>query len=322
MTAARSLLRQGWPWLILALLLLAVAIGYSTFPVTQNTYRYLFVVDITQSMNVDDMLADGTAATRLDFAKSAMAAGVKQLPCGSEVGLAVFSAHRTFVLATPVEVCEHFRDLSEMLAKLDWRMAWVARSEVAKGLYSSIAAAASLEPAAQLVFLTDGHEAPPLHRELRPNFRAEPGSVTGFIGGVGGQVPMPIPRLDDDGKIMGYWAQDDVMQIDVYSVGRAGTQSAEALAGVNMANIARRIALGQEHLSALREQHLQDLGNQTGLDYVRVASSTDFVENLLNERYAMRSRVSSDLGWVPASLALLCLMQGLVFTPWRNRPRR
>ena len=61
-----------WPWLVLALVLLGVATTYSTFQVSQDTYRFLFVVDITQSMNVSDMELDAAAMTRLEFAKSAI----------------------------------------------------------------------------------------------------------------------------------------------------------------------------------------------------------------------------------------------------------
>ena len=318
MSAGHSF-RAGWPWLILALLLLGLAISYSQFRVYQQTYRYLFVVDITQSMNVSDMELDTVVTTRLEFAKSAIGAAFKNLPCGSEAGLAIFTEHRTFVMFNPVEVCEHYRTLSDMLEKVDWRMAWVARSEVAKGLYSALDAARQIEPTTRLVFLTDGHEAPPLNRDIRPSFSAEPGSVAGFVGGIGGPVPGRIPHFDDDDNIVGYWRHEDVMQIDVYSLGRPGTEHGEAMVGVNMANIARRIALGQEHLSALREKYLQELAEQTGLDYVRVESPMNFVKRLQNENYAMQTRVLTDFGWIPATLAFACMIYSFVIAPWRNR---
>ena len=310
-----------WPWLLLALVSLGIAITYSTFRVTKDTYRYLFAMDITQSMNVTDMELAAVAATRLEFAKSAIETAFRTLPCGSEAGLAIFTAHRTFVLFTPVEICEHYRALSDMLEKVDWRMAWTARSEVAKGLYSAIDAARQIEPETRLVFLTDGHEAPPVNLNIRPPFRTKPGTVTGLICGIGGPVPGRIPHLDDEGKIVGYWSHDEVMQIDIYSLGRAATEQGEAMVGINMANIARRVALGQEHLSSLQEDHLRELAMQTGLDYVRVDSPSNFVESLLNEKYARRTPILSDVGWIPATLAFVCLIYGLVVVPWRNRPK-
>lgn len=307
-----------WPWLALALILLGVATTYSTFRVSQDTYRYLFVIDITQSMNVSDMEMDAAVSTRFEFAKVAIETAFRNLPCGSEAGLGIFTAHRTFVMFTPVEICEHFGALSEILEKIDWRMAWTARSEVAKGLYSAIEATHQTEHETRLVFLTDGHEAPPLNRDIRPPFRAEPGSVTGLIAGIGGPVPSRIPHFDDNGNIVGYWSHEEVMQIDIYSLGRPGTEQGEPMVGINMPNIARRIALGQEHLSSLRERHLQELATQTGLDYVRIESPLEFVESLDIEKYARRTPVLSDMGWIPATLAFISLIYCFFVVPWRG----
>ena len=311
-----------WPWLVLALVLLGVATTYSTFQVSQHTYRFLFVVDITQSMNVSDMALKDVATTRFEFAKSAIETAFRSLPCGSEAGLGIFTAHRTFVMFTPVEICEHFNALSDMLEKVNWRMAWTARSEVAKGLYSAIDAARQSAHETRLVFLTDGHEAPPLNRNIRPPFRADPGAVEGLIGGVGGYVPGRIPHFDDYGNIVGYWSHEEVMQIDIHSLGRPASEQGEPMVGINMPNIARRIALGQEHLSSLRENHLQELATQTGLDYVRIDSPLHFVENLRKEKYARRTPVLSDMGWIPATLAFISLVCCFIVVPWRKSPHR
>jgi len=295
-----------WPWLVLALVLLGVATTYSTFQVSQDTYRFLFVVDITQSMNVSDMELQDAVTTRFEFAKSAIETAFSDLPCGSEAGLGIFTAHRTFVMFTPVEICEHFNALSDMLEKVNWRMAWTARSEVAKGLYSAIDAARQSEHETRLVFLTDGHEAPPLNRSIRPPFRAEPGSVEGFIAGVGGHVPGRIPHFDDYGNIVGYWSHEEVMQIDIHSLGRPASEQGELMVGINMQ----------------KENHLQELAEQTGLNYVRIDSPSHFVENLRKEKYARRTPVLSDMGWIPATLAFGCLIYCFVVVPWRSASGR
>ena len=310
--------RAAWGWLVAAFGCLGLAIATSAIPVSRDTYRYLFVLDITQSMNVPDMGPDTAAMSRIGFAKSAVESALKQLPCGSEAGLAIFTAHRTFVMFTPVEICEHFSALSEMLREIDWRMAWAARSEVAKGLYSALDAVQRVGDDTRLVFLTDGHEAPPVNVDLKPRFRDEPGSVAGLIGGIGALVPSRIPHLDDEGNIVGYWSHQEVMQIDVYSLGRAATQEGEAMVGVDLGNVARRIALGQEHLSSLREAYLQELASLTGLDYARVDSIPAFVQHLRQDQYARRTPVATDLGWIPATFAFLCLLYCFVAMPLRG----
>ncbi|MDH3747569.1 MAG: VWA domain-containing protein [Gammaproteobacteria bacterium] len=306
---------QTWPWLVLSLLLLGIATTRSSIRLPHDTYRYLFVMDITQSMNVDDIEFDDVATTRLEFAKSVVASAFQELPCGSDVGLAIFAEHRTFVLFTPVEVCDHYRALDDMLEKVDWRIAWAARSEIAKGLYSAIDAAHKSDHDTRLVFLTDGHEAPPINKDIRPPYGGDPGSVAGFIGGIGGPVPSRIPHLDDNDNIVGYWGRDEVMQIDVYSLGRATTEQGEAMVGVNMVDVARRIALGQEHLSSLRENYLRELAMQTGLDYARIDSPSAFIKGLRQQAYARRTPVVSDLGWIPTTLAFICLTYCFVLQP-------
>ena len=87
------------------------------------------------------------------------------------------------------------------------------------------------------------------------------------------------------------------------------------MVGINMADVARRIALGQEHLSALREQYLLELATQTGLDYVRVDSLESFTAALRQPAYARRTTADTDLGWIPASAAFACLMYCFVFLP-------
>lgn len=112
-----------------------------------------------------------------------------------------------------------------MVENLDWRMAWVARSEVAKGLHSALNVAEELGAQTTMVFLTDGHEAPPINPAYAPRFSGVVGEVDGVLAGVGGVVPVPIPKLDERGALTGYWSADEVLQIDVFSMGRRGSVS-------------------------------------------------------------------------------------------------
>jgi mxaL protein len=89
----------------------------------------------------------------------------------------VFSEYRTLVLLTPVEVCANFDDLAAVLERIDGTMAWAGASEVAKGLHSGIRAARELGADTRLVFVSDGHEAPPLHPRYLPRFDGRPGEV-------------------------------------------------------------------------------------------------------------------------------------------------
>ena len=284
------------------------------------TYRYLVVVDLTQSMNVTDA-APESERTRMAHARVALDAVLTALPCGAEVGLGLFSGHRSLLLFSPVEVCAQRRELRTMVAGIDWRMAWTARSEVAKGLHDAIRVAAELGGETRLVFVTDGHEAPPLHPVYRPRFRGKPGAIRGLIVGVGGLRPVPIPKLDRNGEQIGVWSADEVQQVDSYSFGRAGTNVAgEAMVGVDGGDLEARIRAGTEHLSQLRETHLEQLAAETGLYYHRLRHPAALVERLQARDLSVTRLQALDLRWLPAVLTLLLVLAGHLPRPGLSRP--
>ena len=304
-----------------AVLLLLIALSGPSAVLQRDLFRFVFVFDITQSMNVADVLHEDTPISRLEFAKRAVRYGLQRLPCNSEAGLAVFTEHRTFLLFAPVEVCENFSAISTMLDKVSWRMAWDARSEVAKGLYSGLEVTEELGEQTRIVFLTDGHEAPPLHAEFRPRFQGTPVDGAGGIAGIGGSIPAPIPKLGDEDQPLGYWTANEVLQVDTYSLGR-GANSDDALVGVDMSNVEERIASGTEHLSMLKAGHLRALAEETGLHYFNPNEPEELGDWLIEKRFAHSERVLTDLRWIPGSLAVLLLALAYIRLPPTFSPRR
>ena len=305
--------------LVLALALTAVGLGRPEVPLSTDVFRHLVVFDITQSMNVGDATPGRGTITRLEHAKAAVLDAATALPCGSELGLGLFTAHRTFLVIAPVEVCEHYADIAAAVRSVDWRMAWVARSEIAKGVHSGLRIAKALGPETTLVFLTDGHEAPPLHPELRPNLGGEPGEVRGAIGGVGGHAPAPIPKLDPQGKNLGYWGAEDVMQVDELSLGR-GTSVSEGYSAFDTAGVQDRIASGTEHLSALREPYLRSLADRLKLQYRRIGSAGDLEALLLHSGLSNERKSLVDFRSLLAGVAALLVAGSYVPPPvrWRH----
>jgi mxaL protein len=275
------------------------------------------MLDVTQSMNVTDMALDGQPASRLAYARQALRASLLQLPCGSRVGLGLFTEYRSFLLLAPVEVCANLQELRSTLDRIDGRMAWIGNSEVAKGLISGIGIAGQLPDKPSLVFVTDGHEAPPLNPRHRPRFDGKPGEVPGLVLGVGGLLPMPIPKTDPTGRPLGFWGADDVMQSDPQSRGRGASVSGETMADDGAAaavpEALRGGKAGAEHLSALREGYLKLLAGELGLSYLRLEDTEGLVRALTAPPLARPVPAQADLR-VP--LALLAL----VLLAWRHAP--
>ena len=137
-------------------------------------FEGVIVLDITQSMNAEDYVVDGRPTSRLAAAKAAIRGTVEALPCGSRVGWGVFTEFRTLLLIAPIEVCANFSELASALDRIDGRMAWAGASEVAKGIHCALREAKALRGQPAIVFVTDGHEAPPVNPAYRPPFDGHP----------------------------------------------------------------------------------------------------------------------------------------------------
>lgn len=308
--------------LALALAALLLTFVQMTVPVQREVFRYVVMVDITQSMNVQDYRgADGRPLSRLAFAKQALHEVLPELPCGSEVGLAVFSEHRAFLLFAPVEVCANLSELTPTIDRLDWRMAWVGNSEVAKGLYEGLRVVQQLDPKAGLVFVTDGHEAPPVSPHYRPAFGGKAGEVKGVIIGAGGLTPVPIPKYEPGGRFIGYWRADEVPQTDPYSQGRPGSLAGEKMVGVDGLPAPTEKPTGNEHLSALREPYLQRLAQETGLAYQRLATVEDLRTALQSPRLGRKVPGVAEVSWAFGFVALACVT-AVYAAPLRRERRR
>ncbi|MBB3769541.1 mxaL protein [Angulomicrobium tetraedrale] len=310
MRAPPGTLRDWRFWLLaMAFLTLIAALLLPRLTLTREARDLLVVIDVTGSMNVRDYEVDGVPAARLAVAKRAARDLLAALPCQSRLGLGIFTERRSFLLFEPAEVCENYAAIDGALEGLDWRMAWEGDSHVARGVHAALAIAASLP--ADLVFLTDGQEAPPLAGGALPRFEGEPGKVAGVLMGVGSPNPSPIPKFDADGRETGFYAEQDVPQED-----RSGPPPADApsRAGWDPRNApwGGEAATGTEHLGSLREDHLRSLAAQTGLGFavLRDPGALAAVVNANTRARPVELRV--DIAAIPAALALLCLT--LLFT--------
>jgi mxaL protein len=318
------------PWLeigvrVLALALCLAALLRPGVPIEQTTPRALVVLDVTQSMNARDVVLDGRATDRLAFAKAATARAIDAQPCGAEIGLGVFTEYRTYVLLLPLEVCAHRAELQATLANIDGRLAWAGASEVAKGLNWALRAARGLDPRPAVFFVTDGHEAPPINPRHRPRFDGEPGDVPGAIVGVGGDLPVPIPKLDVEGHPLGVWGADEVAQSDPFSAGRTGSVAGERLVETEDTPIPQWHRVGNEHLTALREPYLQALAAERGLGYARLTTPEALARALaLHGAAGSTSRPLDLTPWLLAAAVALLLLAEIaprVAARWRGRRR-
>jgi mxaL protein len=293
--------------LSLAALLVLAALFHPKLPIPRDTYRYLFVLDITQSMNARDYHAEGWPADRLGYAKAAIRRVLHDLPCGSEVGLGLFTTQSVQFLFEPIEICGHFPIVDDVLSHIDWRMAWAGDSHVEQGLYAAVREVGKSGPGLRLAFFTDGQETPPL--SLKPNFNGKPGEVKGLIVGVGGTHPSPVPRYDRDNRLLGNWENADIAVPPVSTTDYSEKLEAQALPRQGI------------YLSWLDEAHLKDIAAITGLRYHRLEDPADLSRRLREPDFAERRPAATDLRPLLglAALMLVLLVHGMETGPRRRR---
>lgn len=262
----------------------------------------MFVIDITDSMNVEDAVLNGNTVSRLAWAREFTRRAFLDMPCGAHAGLAIFSEARSLILMNPVEVCSSYHDLTQMLNEFEPHMAWARSSEISKAVYTAIRQAKEIDPKPTIVFITDGHEAPPLHESLFPKFDGKPGEVRGVMVGVGGEDLLPIPKTNEEGEIEGVWGVNEVMHQDVYASLQADTTL----------NVPQKRT---EHLSSQKKAHLQTLADRVGFDFVSSPSKPGKLVDAIRKQSETRPQtIDYDLYAWFAAIALGLIL--LVYLPY------
>lgn len=313
--------RPGWRTFALggALVATVVAALQPEVEATRPTYDVVAFVDITQSMNARDYGDQARPQSRIDAVRARLSAAVGRLPCGSKFGLGVFTERRVFLLFEPMETCRNFAAIAGAIGNLDWRMAWEGDSRIASGVQNALDMVTPM--GADLVFLTDGQEAPPPRTDMAEELRVEDGKVKGLLVGVGGTDKVPIPKYDDFGRESGFLAMSDVPQAS-----RLGPppEGGENLPGYNARNNPfGDMPEGEEHLTSVREDYLRDLGRPIGLGYTRLGDPGALAAAIEANARPRPQPVAVDLSPIPAAAALLALvaLYGAPLVASRRSPR-
>lgn len=297
--------------LIAAMLLLVSAMARPTIKVDRDIQSHLFFVDITQSMNVEDMKLHGLPASRLAYTRYLLKEVVKGMPCGSRVGLGIFAKANAILLYAPIEVCANFDVLQDSFDHLDWRMAPHGSSLVRFGLQSMASMEKTLVAPTNLVFFTDGEEAPPLNEITKTSLKNWQSGRDWLLVGVGGGKPMPIPKFNARNEIVGYWS--------IYSIKiEPAAVVSEESTGARDDSIATEPR--EYYLSKLDEPYMQDLAKEIGAQYVRAGNVEDLTLILRQQKPALQYRADFRLDWILGLGALFCLVSGYLLVQPRKIP--
>ena len=277
-----------------ALLIAFILLGIATFmkPLSLNTpvYSVQIAFDISQSMNVRDIMVGTSELSRIEYAKQTAKQLLSKLPCGSSIGWSAFTGRRTLALITPLEVCEHYAGLLSSLEQINGGMRWSNASIIGKGLHQLMRTAYESEEKTVVLLFTDGHEAPPLATGQRGMPSTDKFDVDGFIVGIGNTTPMPIPKTLSDGRTGIVWQAHEVVQrVDV------------------------PVGSSHEELSSRHDSHMQLLAGLANLSYLPMPSVSTILTEIQRSEHSQTRQSRRELRWIPALLALLILC-------WRCSP--
>lgn len=281
-------------YLWLALIGLAIAMVNPKIPLSLNVNNYMFVIDITQSMNVKDMHMNKRPISRLNYALQLISMSLKELPCGTKVSIALFANAEVVPLYVPIEICENFGVIQDTLKHLEWRMAWRGSSHLRLGLIDAGSVSLTLPEPTKIIFLTDGDEAAPLNAITKVDLQPMQGSSSWLLAGIGSQEPSPIPKFNSKDEIIGYWSQ--------YATKIEPSQI------VNEDSVGKRddsIASDphEYYLSALREEYLKEVVSDINANYVRADLQTKFLAAINKLPSASNSPAHLETGWIFALIS-------------------
>lgn len=283
-----------------AMLLLILAMFHPTVPVKHNIYTYLLVADISQSMNAIDMKIDGKPASRIAHTQKLLHEVVSSLPCGTKVSVALFAGVSVAALYNPIEVCENFAAIQDTIDHLDWRTAWSGNSRIRESMFSIARAIRSFPEPAQVVYVSDGEEAPRLHAFNTKDLTNFQGADGWLLVGVGSEIGAAIPKLSEKNQLIGYWSNES------FALQPGIAQISESNLGTRDDNVAG----GEQdrYISKHNAEYMKTIAKEIGATYIYGDSVHTLLDAMKKQKPARRDVAPFDLQWILASLAGLLLL--------------
>ena len=283
--------------LFLAVLFLLLAILNPSVPITKNIYNYIFIVDISQSMNTHDMSLDAQKISRIEYSKKTLQRLVERLPCKTKVSIGMFAGVSVASTYTPIEVCDNFSSINNTIDHLDWRSTWSGNSRLRESMVTLARLIRSFPESAQVVFFTDGEEAPRLHTFNTRDLSQFQGGQDWLFVGIGSDEGTAIPKFDSNNQLIGYWSNDSfALQPGIAQISESnlGTRDNKVASGVS-----------DRYLSKLDEDYLKLLAQEIKGNYIKGDSVETILDAMEKQKAAWRDQSAYELRYFLSLLALI-----------------
>jgi len=286
--------------MFLALLLCILAMYNPTLQFKKSITSYMLLVDVSQSMNAEDLVVEESPITRINYTKILLKKIIDKSDCGSFFSINIFVADNVANIIEPVEKCNNYDELMDTINKLEWRMAWKGNSRITFGIKSAAKMQDSLNFPSKILFFTDGDEAPKVNAINRVNLDDfNLGEELIFVG-VGGDAPVPVKRYNSRNMYVGYWGSD------IYDSLPGATGSRNSDSGKDEPDPSVASADYERYLSKLYEEYLISLSEQIKSQYIKGDLSDKFTKYILSNR--PQQKIKSDLPMERPSIFLVLIV--------------
>lgn len=286
--------------MVFALFLCLLAMYNPTLQFKKSITSYMFLVDVSQSMNAEDLVVGDSPITRINYTKMLLKQIIDKSDCGSFFSINIFVADNVANIIEPVEKCNNYDELMDTINKLEWRMAWKGNSRITFGIKSAAKMQDSLNFPSKILFFTDGDEAPKVNAINRVNLDDfNLGEELIFVG-VGGDAPVPVKRYNSRNMYVGYWGSD------IYDSLPGATGSRNSDSGKDEPDPSVASADYERYLSKLYEEYLISLSEQIKSQYIKGDLSDKFTKYILSNR--PQQKIKSDLQMERPSIFLVLIL--------------
>lgn len=298
-----KLLKENYETALLAfaVIFLLLALIKPQIQLKQDVHNYLLLADISQSMNAEDVKVNNKIVNRLVYTQHLMKQVVKTSPCGTYVSVGVFAAENIGLLFMPLEVCANYDIINDTINHLEWRMAWSGNSRITFGIKAAEEIFDYLNMPAQMLFFTDGDEAPKANGINKLDISDVRIGKNVILVGVGSETPSPIPRYNTNNVKVGYWGTD---------------AAAESAGGGIMYNDASKddpdpvVAYAEfdRYLSQLDPEYLKGMATEIKGQYVRGDDKPEFYQFIQSQAPAAKFVTDYSIRWLYLLIAALLVL--------------
>lgn len=314
MKKVKAFLRENYETVLhaTAALLLVLALVKPEIQLKQNVHNYLLLADVSQSMNAEDVQLNKQNVSRMTYTRYLMRKVVETSSCGTNISVGIFAAENVALLFMPLEVCSNYDVITDTIDHLEWRMSWAGNSRLSFGIKAAESVFDSLNTPAQMLFFTDGDEAPKVNAINKLDLsNVQIGKNVVFVG-VGGHQPVPIPRYNAANKWVGFWSSDS-KENGAIGATYSDTSQDEPDPQVAYAEFDR-------YLSQLDDDYLKSVARDIKGQYIEGQDTPEFYKFVQSQKPAASLVADYSMRWIYLSVAALLIL--LTFLPYFSLQRR